>query len=134
MSLLLPHLHLASTTEHPSQPKLNFKYVVQPEHCNGLGNLHGGCAATIFDFCTSVAIAPLSKAGHWAYLGVSRTLNTTYLRPVPCGVAVLVECEVVQLGKKLCTLKAEMKREDDGVVLAICEHGKVNNDPPATKL
>lgn len=134
MSLLLPHLELVSTTDHPAHPKVVFRHVVQPEHCNGLNNMHGGCTATLFDFCTSVALAPLSRQGHWAYLGVTRTLSTTYLRPAPCGGAVLIECEVVQLGKKLCALRGTMTAEEDGAVLAICEHGKVNTDPPATKL
>jgi len=134
MSLLLPHLQLVSTSEDLAHPKVVFRYVVQPEHCNGLGNLHGGCAATIFDFCTSVAIMPLARPGHWSYFGVSRTLSTTYLRPVPRGATVLIECEVVQLGRKLCSLRAEMRREEDGVVLVTCEHGKVNKDPPETKL
>jgi acyl-coenzyme A thioesterase PaaI-like protein len=53
----------------------------------------------------------------------------TYLRPIPEGEKVLVECEVVHAGKRLCSLKGTMKRESDGAVLAICEHGKVSIEP-----
>jgi acyl-coenzyme A thioesterase PaaI-like protein len=62
---------------------------------------------------------------------VSRTLNTTYLRPAPLGTEVRIECEIVQLGQRLCTLRGTMRRASDGAVLATCEHGKVNTDPVA---
>lgn len=63
--------------------------------------------------------------------GVSRNLSLTYLKPVPVGEKVLVECEIVSAGKKLCHLKGRMKRASDGVVLATCEHDKVSFDPPS---
>lgn len=66
--------------------------------------------------------------------GVTRTLNVTYLRPVPLGETVLVECEVVHAGKRLCALKGVMKRESDGAILTSCEHGKVSIDPEVGKL
>ncbi|RQM07928.1 hypothetical protein DH86_00000811 [Scytalidium sp. 3C] len=106
-----------------------FSFTVQPEHTNRLGNLHGGCTATIFDFATTCALAPIARPGFWAYAGVSRTLNVTYLRPVPEGEEVLIECDVVHAGKRLCTLKGVMKRKRDGAVMAICEHGKASIDP-----
>lgn len=65
----------------------------------------------------------------WEFAGVSRTLNVTYIRPVAAGVKVLIECEVVHAGKRLCSLKGVMKRENDGAVMATCEHGKVSIDP-----
>ncbi|PBP15288.1 thioesterase superfamily protein, partial [Diplocarpon rosae] len=108
-----------------------FSYTVQPAHCNRLGNLHGGCTSTIFDFCTTAALAPIARPGFWVFAGVSRTLNVTYLRPIPVGERVLVACEVVHAGQRLCALKGTMRREKDGKVLAICEHGKVSIDPPA---
>ena len=61
--------------------------------------------------------------------GVSRTLNCTYLRPVPMGETVIIESEVVHAGKRLCAIKGVMKRERDGAVLTTCEHGKASIDP-----
>jgi acyl-coenzyme A thioesterase 13 len=121
----------ASSTPHGTT---TFHYTVQPSHCNRLGNLHGGCISTIFDFCTTSALCPIAKPGFWAFAGVSRTLNVTYIRPAPVGERVLVVSEVVHAGKRLCSLKGVMKRESDGAVMAVCEHGKVSIDPPVEKL
>ena len=77
----------------------------------------------------------MARPGFWSYLGVSRTLNVTYLRPAPEGSTVLVECEIVGVGKRLCTVRGTMRRVEDGTVLMVCEHGKVNTDPDvASKL
>lgn len=76
-----------------------------------------------------MALAPIAKPGFWAFAGVTRTLSVTYLRPVPEGEKVLIESEVVHAGKRLCTIKGVMKRESDGAVLTICEHGKASIDP-----
>jgi uncharacterized protein (TIGR00369 family) len=114
--------------------RTTFLYTVDASHCNRLGNLHGGCTATIFDICTTTALAPIAKPGYWQYAGVSRGLSVTYVKPVPEGESVLVESEVVSAGKRMCVLKGVMKRESDGEVLAVCEHGKVSIDPPVSKL
>lgn len=78
---------------------------------------------------------------------MSRTLNVTYLRPIPVGETVIIECEVVAVGKRLgeylnfsllycarltriiATITATMKRKSDGALMCMCEHGKVNIDP-----
>lgn len=65
---------------------------------------------------------------------MSRTLNVTYIRPVPLGEKVLIESEVVHAGKRLCSLMGTIKRASDGAVLATCEHGKVSIDPPVAKI
>jgi acyl-coenzyme A thioesterase 13 len=127
MGTLLPHIRLHSIAH--AQPRVTFTFTVRPEHCNRLYNLHGGCAATLFDFSTTMAILLANKPGFWQYLGVSRTLNVTYLRPIPEGQEILIENEIVQIGKRMCTLRGVMKRKEDGVVMAVCEHGKFNNDP-----
>jgi uncharacterized protein (TIGR00369 family) len=92
--------------------------------CNAGGNLHGGAVALVFDMCTSMAVAPVSREGFWDTGHVSRTLNCTYLRPAPEGTVLLVECEVVHLGKTLAQLKGVMRRKSDGMVCYTCEHGK----------
>lgn len=76
----------------------------------------------------------INKPGFWFYLGVSRTLNVSYLKPIPCGEKILIECELLSIGKTLCMLRGIMKRESDGVVLTSCEHGKFNSDPQPSKL
>jgi acyl-coenzyme A thioesterase 13 len=43
---------------------------------------------------------------------VSRTLNCTYLRPIPHGQKIWVESEVVHLGKRLATLRGSIRNED----------------------
>src|SRR4051794_9496447 len=39
--------------------------------------------------------------GYWAFAGVSRTLNVTYIRPVPAGTEVEIESTVTHAGKRL---------------------------------
>ncbi|KAI0130336.1 HotDog domain-containing protein [Xylariales sp. AK1849] len=138
MSFVMPHITVHSHSSAMPHPRINFRFTVQPVHCNQMRNLHGGCTASIFDVCTSLLLHLISKPGFWMLLGVSRTLNCTYLRPIPVGSTIDIECTVLQIGKKLCSLKGEMRAVDEngtvGALLAVCEHGKVSTDPVVEKL
>lgn len=102
---------------------------------NALGNLHGGCAATIIDILTSIVAMAVGKPGVFQYSGVSRNLNVTYLRPLPINTDIRVVCEVSQIGKRLSLLRAEIRRADDDVLCVLSDHQKVNIDPQVnTKL
>ncbi|KAI0025074.1 HotDog domain-containing protein [Xylariomycetidae sp. FL0641] len=135
---IVSQLSVVSHSPSLPHPSVTFRLKVQPIHANGLDNLHGGCASTIFDICTTMPLYLINKPGFWQSLGVSRTLNCTYLRPVPVGTTVDIECEIVQVGKKLCALRGVMRAVTDngkqGPVLVICEHGKVSTDPVVEKL
>ncbi|KAL7950177.1 HotDog domain-containing protein [Trichoderma barbatum] len=128
MSTLMPNIKLISASSSP-QAKITFSFTVESHHTNGFGNLHGGAAASLLDFCTSMLLVLVHKPGFWQTMGVSRTLNTTYMRPVPAGMEVLMECEILQVGKRLCALRGTMRRKSDGELLCICEHNKANVDP-----
>ncbi|KAH8678339.1 HotDog domain-containing protein [Xylariales sp. PMI_506] len=140
MKGIMPHLKIQSHSAAMPHPSVTFRFTVLPDHANGLNNMHGGCTATLFDLCTSMPLHFVSRPGFWQYMGVSRTLNCTYLRPIPVGTTVDIECTLMQVGKKLATVRGEMRavREGDpdgakGPLLAVCEHGKVSLEglPPS---
>lgn len=84
--------------------------------------IHGGAVATFFDMATSMAIIACKNT--WEDTGVTRNLNVTYFRPPIEGELITIESEVLQLTKRLATIKGVMKRVSDGTVLAICQHDK----------
>ncbi|KAF6842014.1 thioesterase family protein [Colletotrichum plurivorum] len=135
MRYIMPHVSLLSTSSEGPHPSATFSFTVRPDHCNRAGNLHGGCAATLFDFLTTLPLALVNdKPGYWQFLGVSRTLACSYLRPAPIGEECIIECDIVQIGRTLCQLRGVMRRKKDGAIIATCEHHKYNTDPPVSKL
>lgn len=96
------------------------------EFSNRMGNMHGGAVAMIHDMCTTMCAAPLAKEGFWVFGGVSRNLSITFLRPVRSGTELLIECEVLQQGERLATIKGVMKDKATGKTLSVAEHNKVS--------
>ncbi|KAL6698155.1 Thioesterase/thiol ester dehydrase-isomerase [Trichoderma pleuroticola] len=137
MSNLIPNIKVLSASSALPHPFVKFSFVVEGKHTNGFNNMHGGAVASLLDFCTSLVLVLVSKPGFWQTMGVSRTLNTTYMRPVPAGMEVLAECEILQVGKRLCALRGTLRRKEDNELLCICEHNKANVDvvdPEPSKL
>ena len=99
-----------------------YTLTVTPTLCNKAGNLHGGAAATILDNLTSTALLTIARPGFLDAGHVSRTLTTTYLRPVPPGVY-RVESEVVSAGKSLAHVRGAIVTMD-GKVCVSCTHDK----------
>ena len=131
---LARHLRVHSSNTSPLS-SITFEFTVGEDHLNGLGNMHGGCIATLFDLCTSTTLGMVAKPGFWNYLGVSRNLNTSYLKAIPLGTKILVECEITSAGKRMCHIRGTIRRADgNGEVFATCEHGKFNTDPEVGKL
>lgn len=96
-----------------------------------MGNLHGGCAATLIDILSTVILLAKSRPGVFALGGVSRLLKTTYLRPVPQDTEIRLRCTLVQVGRRLAYLRAEILRADNGDLCVLGEHDKANTDPEA---
>ncbi|KAH7328322.1 putative thioesterase family protein [Stachybotrys elegans] len=130
----MENVELVSCSAEGPHPKVVFSYTVDPRHCNIMSNLHGGIAATLFDICTSLALTLVARPGFWERIGVSRNLSVNYIRPAPLGAEILIEGEIVHVGKKLAALRGVMKRRSDGAVLSTCTHDKANSDPDTSKL
>lgn len=58
--------------------------------------------------------------------GVTRTINISYLRPVPVGTTVLFKSHVVQHGRTMALIRGTMESENGKLVYATMEHHKVN--------
>lgn len=94
-----------------------------------MGNLHGGCAATLIDVLSTTILLGMSSPGRFGLGGVSRNLKVTYLRPVPRDTEIRLNCVLVHVGKRLALLRAEITRIDDGGLCVVGEHEKANTDP-----
>jgi len=106
-----------------SPGKVEYEMVTTPAMSNKAGNLHGGCSATILDNLSSSAFLTIAKEGFLDTGTVSRTLTTTFLRPVPIGAKVRIICEVVSAGKRLANCKGHIETLD-GKICVTCIHDK----------
>jgi uncharacterized protein (TIGR00369 family) len=127
-SLWRGNLTLKSVTIDEKDPSIAttiFEFTVPSLLSNAGGNLHGGAVAMIFDTCTSMTAAAVSREDFWDAGHVSRHLNCQYIRPAPIGCVLEVESTIVHLGKNLGTVRGTMRRKDDGKTCYTCVHDKV---------
>ncbi len=103
--------------------RTEFEMTILPDHCNKGKNLHGGCSCTILDILSSSALLTLAKPGFLDGGHVSRTITMSYLRPVPVGTKVKIECEVVAAGKTTANILGVIKTMD-GKTCVTCIHDK----------
>ena len=91
-----------SQTSDPTLARAVFLLEVVPGLCNPMQNMHGGAVALLADMATTMATAPASQPGFWAFGGVSRTLSVNYISPIGGGSTIRVECVLRRLGKRSC--------------------------------
>ena len=103
--------------------RTDWELTIIPEHCNKGNNLHGGCAATLLDTLTSTALVTLARPGYLDGGHVSRTITMSYLRPVPAGTRVKVECNVQAAGQTTANVYGAIKTMD-GKICVTCIHDK----------
>ncbi|EKG19215.1 Histidine phosphatase superfamily clade-1 [Macrophomina phaseolina MS6] len=111
-----------------------FELRITPDLCTPEGSVHGGVVPLIFDITTSSAINAAAKPGFWDNSHSSRTLSCSYLRPVKMGETVLIESELVALGKRSALTRGVMRKKgrngQKGEACYTCEHDKVNTGNP----
>jgi acyl-coenzyme A thioesterase 13 len=114
-----------SSETDTTNAKVTYSLAIPPLYANNpiAKTTHGGAIATWFDMATSMAIIACKNTWEEG-TGVTRNLNVTYFRPPVEGDEITIESEVMQLTKRLATVKGTMRRASDGTVLAICQHDK----------
>ncbi|KIX09205.1 uncharacterized protein Z518_00284 [Rhinocladiella mackenziei CBS 650.93] len=122
------HISVVSATRSADKAAAVFEMKAAPVFTNRMGNMHGGAVAMIHDMCTTMTAAPLAKKEFWWFGGVSRTLSITYLRPVRKDMELSIECEVLQQGMRLSTIRSQMRNKKTGALLSVAEHNKASID------
>ena len=79
------------------------------------GALHGGAVATLVDVVGTLAIMSADRDHR---PGVSTDLNVSWFSPAPGGSTVLVEASVLKSGRTLAFVQVDLRRENDGVLVA----------------
>lgn len=120
------HISIISATSSGGKTIAVFEMKASPVYTNRMGNMHGGAIAMIHDMCTTMAAAPLARRDFWWFGGVSRTLLITYLRPVRKDMDLVIECEVLQQGSRLATIRGQMRDKKTGALLSVAEHNKAS--------
>jgi acyl-coenzyme A thioesterase PaaI-like protein len=128
------YIKVESAWSDGKSAKAVFSMKAVPDFTNRMGNMHGGAVAMIYDMCTTMCAAPLARPDFWVFGGVSRTLSITYLRPVRRSMEFLIECEVLQQGNRLSTIRGLMRDRSDGSVLSVAEHNKASIQFISSKL
>ncbi|KIW70793.1 hypothetical protein PV04_03033 [Phialophora macrospora] len=124
-SLMTKDLAIIGATGPPHVTAV-FGMEMTPMYGSRMGNAQGAAISLIHDMCTTMAMAPLAREDFWHFGGVSRVLSVTYLRPTKTGTRVVVECEVLQVGKRFATIRGTMKDKATGDLLSVCEHNKAS--------
>jgi acyl-coenzyme A thioesterase 13 len=88
---------------------------VTPSLQNPTTMLHGGATASLIDHAGTCAILSADREGR---PGVTTDLNVTYFAPGLPGSTVVAHAEVLKIGKHLAFVTVDVRRKDDGALLA----------------
>jgi acyl-coenzyme A thioesterase 13 len=107
----LPGMELVEVSGGKARVRLPVGEAVQ----NPNGALHGGAVATLVDVVGTLAIMSADRDHR---PGVSTDLNVSWFSPAPGGSTVLVEASVLKSGRTLAFVQVDLRRENDGVLVA----------------
>ncbi|ROW15780.1 hypothetical protein VPNG_02124 [Cytospora leucostoma] len=121
-SLLIPTIRLASAT---SDGRVTGRLVLEDQHVNSLGGIHGTTSAAVVDFSAGMAIVARSGGEK---TGVSTDIHLSYVASARVGDEVEVECWVNRLGRNLAYTGVEIRKVaregEGGKVLVTGSHTK----------
>ncbi|RUS26997.1 HotDog domain-containing protein [Jimgerdemannia flammicorona] len=96
--------------------------------CNLLGSMHGGCIATLVDVCSTWVIHTIQSKHGWMAGGVSTNLHVQYVSAARLGVPLLIESELIKVGKSMANMRVRLMEKETGKVCSVGTHSKFNID------
>ncbi|KAK9897493.1 hypothetical protein P389DRAFT_169254 [Cystobasidium minutum MCA 4210] len=121
----------ASETLKPVKRKAGATLVLEievtEEMCNFHRMLHGGCAAFLLDFGSSLPLIALSNEDTWSTSGVSQNFNLFFMQAVPCGTKLHMITSIMNMGSRSAVTDCRFVDADNHDKLYIFgNHTKVN--------
>ena len=97
--------------------------VIEEEHTNIGGTMHGGLCALLVDNISALALlnnpaTDLEQLGH----GVSVNMELRYLKAAKLGEEILIEANVLKQGRTLAFLEVELRKRSTNELLVKGSH------------
>ena len=96
--------------------------VIDEEHTNRGGTLHGGLSALLVDNISTLALT--SADGQPFSYGVSVNMDLSYLKAAKLGEEILIEANVLKKGRTLAFLEVELRKRSTNELLVKGSHTK----------
>jgi len=96
--------------------------VIDEEHTNRGGTLHGGLSALLVDNISTLALT--SADGQPFSYGVSVNMDLSYLKAAKLGEEILIEANVLKRGRTLAFLEVELRKRSTNELLVKGSHTK----------
>lgn len=126
----------ALSYDEDGKSTLTFRVATKQPMANTYGIVHGGFIASIIDVCTSYGCC--GELLYWnedrtefdakrcsSEFGVSRNINVQYIKAMPIGVDVLVECTVRSNSKRYTYLTCNIRDAKTRTLYVVGSHDKV---------
>lgn len=111
---------------HFESHQLIAEVLVEQNHANLNGGLHGGFSATLVDKLSSLTLVTEANIRNNAKpnFGKSVNLSVNYVRPANIGDILEIHAKCNRLGKNLAYMSVQIMNKADGKLLAIGSHIK----------
>lgn len=128
----IPHPSMAATIPmklvKAEKGYAEFEAKADKNHLNPMGTIHGGFTATVLDSVTGCAVHTMLGPGD-KYGTID--LNVKMLKPIPIGITLKAQANVIHCSKRIGVSEGTLKDEDGRIyayATAICMISRMNND------
>lgn len=110
--------HLGIRVEEMAEGRSRLRLSVRPELCNlASSSVHGGVLSSLVDAAAGAALLSMAQ-GQTDYAGQTTVeLNVSYLAAAPGRGDLVAEGNVLRLGRTLAVVEAEVRTDEDELVV-----------------